>query len=759
MLSKTESLISSFPRKPRGRGGEMKKFVSVFSIFFAILLIAGFALSQEDPDPNSPTPILISHSDSTRTLAIPAKQWRGQLPKEDTRAFAYGAEIVIFITNIELMPDEGANAFRVYIQDSSGREYRFPVLDLQPVKGKGWIYGLTVQLIDEIGYWEEPPAQGDVLIRVSWRGLTSNRTRLGIGFVGGKIEDDPESKPTPAPMEPPKKNQDNTAEYVGRRWSGDRIRFMEQATFGPTPALDARIRRIGIRAWLEEQFNMPYPSAFPYPNLPLMPSTPPPDCNGNDGDGVPDNPPNCYRERYGMYSAQSWFYKEAFYGEAQLRHKVAWALSQIWVISGTDIQQSSHMIAYHQVLSRNAFGNWRQLMYEMTLNPGMGEYLDMARSTKNNPNENYAREILQLFNVGLFMLNLDGTYKRDAQGNLIPTYDQQVVNNFTKVFTGWSFCEDTTQCPNRTQGAINFKDPMLLRPNNHDLTAKTLLDYPGASTTRYIPACSNCTTISAITTYANNSLNQALDNIYNHPNVAPFISRILIQHLVTSDPTPAYVQRVATVFNANRSNPNQLKEVIKAILLDPEARGDVKTEPNYGKLREPVQFLTNIARQFDVRSADRTDLSDGVVSVETNSMGQLAFMAPSVFNYYPPDYVIPGTSLNAPEFAIYTTSTSIARANIVNTLVFNRINVNTGRGVTKGTSISLADLEALAAADASGNQLLDELNWRLLHGTMSNQMRNRILQALNAVPATDARLRAQTAAYLVLTSSQYQIQR
>jgi hypothetical protein len=140
-------------------------------------------------------------------------------------------------------------------------------------------------------------------------------------------------------------------------------------------------------------------------------------------------------------------------------------------------------------------------------------------------------------------------------------------------------------------------------------------------------------------------------------------------------------------------------------------------------------------------------------------MGQVAFMAPSVFNYYPPDYVIPGTSLNAPEFAIFTTGTSIARANIVNTLVFNRININSGRGVTKGTSISLADLEALAAADATNNLLLDELNWRLLHGTMSSQMRSRILTALNAVSTTDTRLRAQTATYLVLTSSQYQIQR
>ncbi|MCS6873424.1 MAG: DUF1800 domain-containing protein [Pyrinomonadaceae bacterium] len=726
-----------------------KLLILALSLVFFIV-----ARAQDDPNPDSPTPILISHSDSTRTLSVSAKSWRGNLPKEVVRSFPYGTEIVIFVTNLDLLPDEGANAFRVYIQDAKGREFRLPVLEMRPVKGIDWIYGLIVQLKDEVGYWQEGPEQGDVLMRVSWRGLTSNRTRLSIGFVGGKIEDDPGAKPTPAPLEPPKKIQET--EYVGYRWSGDRMRFLQQATFGPTKALDNRIRRIGIRAWLEEQFNAPYPT-IPYPDLPLMPSNPPSDCNGNQND-VPDNPPDCYRQRYGMYSAQKWFYQEAFYGEAQLRHRVAWALSQIWVISGTDIQQSSHMIAYFQVLARNAFGNWRQLMYEMTLNPGMGEYLDMARSTKNNPNENYAREILQLFNVGLFMLNPDGTYQRDAQGNLIPTYDQNVVNNFTKVFTGWSFCEDTARCPNRTPGAVNFKDPMLLRPQNHDLTAKTLLNYPGSDSTRNIPACTNCSNSAAIETYANNSLNQALDNIYNHPNVAPFISRILIQHLVTSDPSPAYVARVAATFNANRSNPRQLKEVVKAILLDPEARGNVKTEPNYGKLREPVQLLTNLARQFDVMSADRTTISDGVLTSVTSPSGQVAFMAPSVFNYYPPDFVIPGTTLNAPEFAIYTTGTAIARANMVNTLVFSRINTNSS-GVTHGTSLSFSDLEALAAADPTSNQLLDELNWRMMNGNMSAEMRNRIITAVNAVPSSNPLRRAQTAVYLIATSSQYQIQR
>jgi uncharacterized protein (DUF1800 family) len=729
----------------------------------ALLVFSGFA--QEAPNPDSPSPILISTSDSTRALAVSVRSWRGGLPRDPNRAFSYGANsrINIFVTNVELLKEESANAFRVFIQDARGREYRLPVLDIQPVSGMEWIYALTVQLKDEIGYWEEQPERGDVLMRVSWRGLTSNRVRLGLGEIGGRIQDDKDARPTPAPLAPVKNSDGSTttSEYVGYKYSGDRFRFMEQATFGPTAALDNRLRRVGLRRWLEEQFEMPYPSPNnPYPNVPLMPTTAPSDCDNNST--VPDNPATCFRDRYSMYLPQVWFYKEALYGEPQLRHRMMWALSQVWVVSGVDTQQSSWMITYQQQLSNNAFGNWRNLMRDITLNPGMGNYLDMMRSTRNSPNENYAREILQLFNVGLFMLNQDGTLQLDGQGNPIPTYDQNTVNNFTKVFTGWSLCEVTgPQCPNRVQGAPNYKDPMIItNTNNHDLTAKTLLSYPGSTTTN-IAACTGCTG-TAITTYANNSMNQALDNIYNHPNVAPFVSKLLIQNFVTSDPTPAYVGRVAAVFNANRTNPSQLKEVLKAILLDPEARGNVKTEPRYGKLREPVQLTTNVLRIFNVRSFNGTAESDGDINRLPNGMGQNAFNSPTVFNYFPPDYVVPGTTVLAPEFGIYTTGTAIARANFANTMV-----MGTGIGVSNpntpnGTSIDLSDLQAISTADTTGNQLLNQLNQRMMGGNMSNDMRNTIRTAVTAVPATSAAnhlLRARTAVYLIATSSQYQVQR
>ncbi len=713
------------------------------SASLVVFLLAFPTLAQEDSNPDSPTPILISEKDSTRALATKiGKSFNENLTKNRNKAFYQDSKILLYVTNIDLKNEEGASGLRVYVEDAKGRKYRFPVLSVEPVQGQEWIYAVTVYLKDELGFWDEPILDGDVLVGVSWRGLTSNRVRVGIGKTGGDIKDDVGAVPTPAPQARSKETDKvQEVKYVGSLHSGDRKRFMEQATFGPTPALDARLRRIPLTTWLAEQFEEPYPTN-PYPNFILKP---------NDAQlGCPRDSPEyavCIRDYYSMYPVQNWFFKEALYGNAQLKHRVAWSLGQMWVISGVDTQQSSHMITYHQVLSKNSFDNYRNLMTEMTLNPGMGNYLDMARSTARNPNENFAREILQLFSIGLFMLNQDGTLQLDGSGNPIPSYDQETVNNFTKVFTGWTLCENTALCPNRTTGAPNYKDPMLLIQNNHDTTAKTLLSYPGAVNTNIAPNLNGTT-----------ELHQALDNIFYHPNVAPFVSRFLIQHLVTSDPTPAYVGRVAAVFNNNSSNVRgDLKSVVRAILLDPEARGNVKTDPNYGKLREPVQLATNILRQFGARSANGAAQSDGYINQIIAPMGQNTFNSPTVFNYYTPDYIIPGTALNGPEFGILTTGTAIARANFVNTIVFGRVNV--GSLAPLGTSINLTEMQALAAGDPSSNLLLDTLNQKLMHGTMSAQMKNTILTAVQAVPSTTPLVRAQTAIYLIATSSQYQVQR
>jgi uncharacterized protein (DUF1800 family) len=742
------------------RNSRLRLLASIASLVL-ISALPSWAQTDNDPDPNSPTPVLLSIENSSSALAVPrSRNLRVPLSKVQPVAFAPDSTITLFVTNISLMKDEGATAFRVYAEDAKGHAYRFPVLDLRESVGMPGIYELSVRLKDEVGYWAPPTPDGDLVIYATWRGLVSNRTKLGYGAVGGNFKDDAGTVAAPLSKYNTRRSAnagDDPSSYVGYRWSADRSRFLEQATFGPNPNDDALIRRIGLRTWLAEQFEMPYPSN-PYPDIPLKPTTAPQDCDNDPT--VPDVPTTCFRDTYSMYPVQNWFFKEALYGQPQLRHRVSWALSQMWVISGIDTQQSSWMITYHQQLSKNAFGNWRQLMYDMTLNPGMGNYLDMLRSTKNSPNENYPREVMQLFNIGLFMLNPDGTLQLDGQGNPISTYDQNVVNNLTKVFTGWRDCRTQgASCPNNiVPGAPDYKDPMEFVPGNHDLTAKTLLSYPGSTTTN-IAACSGCTGNNAlITTYASNSLNQALDNLYNHPNVAPFVSKALIQQLVTSDPTPAYVGRVSAVFNANRANPSQLREVIRAILLDPEARGDVKTDPRYGKLREPVQLLTNVLRNFNVSSADLTTQSDGVVNNSVSGLGQNVFNAPTVFNYYQPTYVVPGTTILGPEFGIYTTGTSIGRANLFATYAFNGLAVALPDRPS-GTKLSLADVQAASAADATGNQLLDLLNTRMLHGTMSDQMRSKVLPAITAISAANPLQRAQTAIYLVATSPQFQVQR
>jgi uncharacterized protein (DUF1800 family) len=759
-----------------------QRILRILMLTLAVGAFTATSLAQDDPDPNSPAPVLLSAPDSTRALAVPYGNYsRVPLARMTPQAFDPGSTVVIYVSNISLMKDEDRSAFRVYLEDAGHRQYRLPVVDLEPVAGYAGVYAVAIQIKDETGFSEQPAADGDVLVRLTWRGLTSNRVRLGLGTLGGLIEDDPGSVPTPvwtkgtrAAASP----SDVPTKYVGYKWSGDRQRFLEQATFGPTAALDSRVRRIGIRSWLAEQFQAQYPTVNnPYPNNPLKTGNAgsDPTCLNNP---ATDIPATCYRDTYSMYLPQAWFFREALYGDSQLRHRVAWALGQIWVTSGVDIQQGRHMVEYHKVLSANAFGNYKTLMKQMTLNPTMGDYLSMSLSTKNSPNENYAREVMQLFTVGLFMLKPNGTLDCTehpypdmttcaSTDTPIPTYDQTTVNNMTKVMTGWTLCNNG--CANSVVGTPNYIDPMVLVTGNHDLTAKTLLNYNGSTTTN-IAACSNCTggtstqNAANITTYANASLDQAINNIFNHPNIGPYVSRILIQQLVTSDPTPAYVGRVAAVFNDNGVGVRgDLQSVVRAILLDPEARGDVKSDPNYGKLREPVLFTTNVARRFGVASFDGLSQSDGVFvgRGDFNGMSQVPFASPTVFNFYPPSYIIPGTAINGPEFALMTTSTSIQRANFINTLVFSRISVS-NPNIPNGTSLNFTDLQAISAADSTGNMLLDELNQRMMHGTMPAPMRSTILTAVTNIAATTSEnylQRAKQAVYLIATSSQFQVQR
>lgn len=745
-----------------------------FAAILALTFMAITAIAQPDPDPNSPTPVILSVAESTRALAKGGEASSiTDAARMSQEAFEPGSTVTIFARNIRLMSGEGSDAFRIYVTDADGRQYRLPVASITPVVPRGH-FAITFTIRDELGFWNSLTADGDVHLYLTWRGNMSNVVTFGIGRTGGRLRPLEGARPTPFGTVDERRSVAEP-DYVGYRWSGDRKRFLEQATFGPTAALDQHIRRIGIRSYLAQQFEAPYPSANdPYPNDPLKPGNAPADCDGEQT-VVPDVPATCNRDTYTQYKLQTWFMREAFYGDAQLRHRVAWALSQIWVTSGVDIQQGRHMVEWHKVLSKHAFGNYRDLMKEMTLHPTMGEYLDMVRSTRNNPNENYARELMQLFSVGLFMLNQNGTIQTN-NGVAIPTYDQAEVDNLTKVLTGWGFCSVAASCPNIVSGSVNFIDPMMLNVgvtttnnNRHDLTAKTLLSYPGSSSTMNIAACTNCavtpaaTALANIQTYANASFEKALDNIFYHPNVGPYIGKILIQQLVTSDPSPQYVSDVAAAFNNNGQGVRgDMKAVIKAILLHPEARGDVKTDPNFGKLREPVLFATNFARHFGVRSADGTTISDGFWTgrAEFTGMAQIPFRSPTVFNYYPPDYTVPGVGILGPEFAIMTTGTTIQRANFINRMVFTAqpIAVSVPNSPT-GTSFDFSDLQAISASDNTANALIDELDRRMLHSTMSAPMKQAIRTAVTAINQTDTLGRVRQAIYLVATSSQFQVQR
>lgn len=711
-------------------------FGLVLCAFFSIGVVSGQNLPED-------APVLISEPGSTRALVLDERS--GRQVDRSPRVFPPGGKtfITFLVANLDLLPNEDERAFRADLTVAGGKRYPLEIVSLEPLADKPWVYALTVRLNERVG------SVGDALVRVNWRGVASNRVRVSIGFEGGKIEDDPGAVPTPMPEKPPVKNSASPGAAVGLPWTGDRVRFMEQATFGPTAATEMRIRRIGISAWLNEQMEekrdangaVRY-SSIPYPVLPLQPTAPPTTCSGD-----------CIRDNYTMYPLQNWFFREAIYGEdQQLRRRVSWALHQIWVVSGRETVQPSRMLPYIETLDRNAFGNYRDLLREMTLNPAMGNYLDMAISTAASPNENYAREILQLFSIGLYMLNQDGTLQRDAEGNPIPTYDQDIVGGFTKLFTGWTFCN--SGCPNSVPGIVNFRDPLIVNPANHDQGEKRVLSYPGAVSV--IPAGQT----------PMEDLEQALDNIFYHPNVAPFVSKLLIQQLVTSNPTPAYVERVANVFNNNGQGVRgDMKAVIRAILLDPEARGNVKTDPDYGKLREPVLFVTNIVRPFNPTAAVGAGAvcqgrSDGVLNLITATLDQDVFNPPTVFNYYPMDYVLQNTELVAPEFGIFSTGTALKRPNFVNRMTFGGgIAINRQSSVFCGTRLDLTRLVSLAEQDASGELLVDVLNREMMHGAMSAEMRAQVLDAVQAVAPDNHLKRAQTAFYLIASSPQFQVQR
>lgn len=737
-----------------------------------LLVLAVCSLSATTFAATNKKPVLLSQSTSTRAIALEAVTLKPEpFPVNATVAFGSDTKtrICIFAMDLELLPNEGVNAFTSDVQDASGKLYPLRVEFMGQVPNFPGITMFIVRLADDVG------DVGDVLIRLNLHGMSSNRVRIAIGHEGGGPVDDAGAVPTPAPETPPSADQPLVPDpFTGPASDADAVRFLEQATWGPTAADVAHVKQVGFLAYLNEQFSAPVtnaPKGSNYPDLsfPLddqaqaCPSTMPTDPTYNQA--------VCNRDNFSIYPLQRTFYTNALYGPDQLRQRVAFALHQIMVVSAnSEVNRPSWMTVYLQALDRNAFGDYKTLLREITLSPAMGEYLDMRLSTRTNPNENFAREILQLFSIGTDTLNLDGTPQRDAQGVPIPSYGQTQVNEFTRAFTGWTFA------PAIAPGVTNWRDPLVPRGGqNHDAGAKTLLN--GTA----IAACTSTTSAQNVAC-AQSDMTAALDNISNHSNVGPFISKQLIQHLVTSNPSPAYVERVARVFNNDCSGlypqgcsggiRGNLKMVVQAILLDPEARGDIKTDPNYGKLREPAQYISGFLRAFNVKSFDKTTTSDGVLGNGsttnfTGTIDQPIYQPPTVFSYYQPGYEVPGTKILGPAFGILSTSTTLRRANDINTLVYTGVGTNTSPTATspdrpRGTSIDISNLEALAVNPNDG-QVVDVLNALLFHGTMSTQMRTSIITAMNALNDVNLTVRhqkrARVAVYLAVTSSQYDIQR
>ena len=485
-------------------------------------------------------------------------------------------------------------------------------------------------------------------------------------------------------------------------------RFLEQAAFGPTPDDAASVQALGFQGWLNQQFAMAQISNY----------------NAEAGSSQ------------GGLASQ--FLANAVTNPDQLRQKVAFALSQIFVTSINTIIWNGSMIPYEQMLMADAFTNYRQIMADVTLSPTMGQYLNMANNAEGNAatgtiaNQNYARELMQLFTIGTTMLNADGSPQFDANNLPLPSYTQAVIYDTARVFTGWTY--QPSSGPVEWNDYINPAGPMVAYPAEHDSGAKVLL--------------SGYADRAGLTPL--DDLNGALDNVFNHPNAGPFVAKLLIQHLVKSNPSPAYIERVAAAFANNGSGVRgDMQALISAILLDPEARANDNggsDQPGDGHLQEPALFIAAMVRAFGGTMSNQNYFGWDLVN-----MNQDIYNPPSVFNYYSPAYVPPGSAVLGPEFQIHTPDAAVYRANMVANLFFSYSNPVLNYG--PGTTVDLTPYVALAANPAT---LVAALDLTLTHGTMPAAMKQIILIAVTNDTAGNLS-RVETGAWLILTSSYYNV--
>lgn len=487
-------------------------------------------------------------------------------------------------------------------------------------------------------------------------------------------------------------------------------RLLEQGTWGPQLGDYWALKSMTFDDWFNAQVAAPIST---YADQPLIDPT-----TGNANTNIAP--------------VQLQFLQNALSGPDQLRQRVAFALSEIWVVSDLEVNNASAFPPLLRIFQNRAFDNYEALMTDVTLNPAMGQYLNMANNVKANPakgtsaNENYGREFMQLFTIGLTQLNIDGTPVLDTSGNPVPTYSANDVIGITNAFTGWTY----PPMPGTASKATNptyYIGQMVPYEGNHDMTAKTIIgtNLPAGQT-------------------AETDLAAAIHIIFTQPTLPPFISQQLIQHLVTSNPSPAYVARVASVFVDNGSGVRgDLKAVVRAILMDPEARQaddpSAELQPTFGHLREPILFLLNT-----LRGLGGTVTSAAPIINTGTGMGQELFYEPSVFSYFSPQSRTP-TGLLGPEFQIYSTQTAANRADAVNSMVY-------GGSLGTGSTFSVAPYTAAAANPTT---LIELINSVFFHGAMSNDVTNAITQAL--VPLTAASDKAKAALYVALTSQEYSV--
>lgn len=527
--------------------------------------------------------------------------------------------------------------------------------------------------------------------------------------------------------------------------AADAARFLIQATFGPTKAeVDALTGKTqtDLRTWIDRQIAVT-------PSLHL---------DAVDADfkafATGDNP------QYSQSNRQAAWWKLSLTAPDQLRQRVAFALSELFVVSdvnGTLSGNARGMANYYDLLVNGAFGNFRTLLEQVTLSPVMGVYLSSLRNAKatydksgallTSADENYAREVMQLFTIGLSQLQPDGTLKLDALGMPLPTYDQTTITQVAKVFTGWSFAADTSVASNFRGAAANYLSPMVLYPTYHDDTAKTVVG--GA----VIPANQG----------GAKDLKDMLDTLFNHPNTAPFVARALIQRLVTSNPSPGYVYRVAQVFANNGSGVRgDLGAVMKAILLDYEARtASVAATASFGKLKEPLLRVSGVLRAF---GAAANNGRYAYLNPEGN-LAEASLRSPTVFNFFEPAYIQPGVlagnGLYAPEFQILTDTTAISVPNQLWSFIYaNRSTTNTADATLGLTLDSLTPLARTPAA------LVEQTNLLLAGGGLPKAITDRIVAAITAMPNSTSTTvassdieRVRSAIYLTVSVPQGAIQK